>query len=46
MRVMAGSTVAWSLVARARKPTVPAIGFLGSRSPADFTDVAVAPPTR
>jgi putative ABC transport system substrate-binding protein len=42
MRVMAGSTVAWSPVARAQKPTVPAIGFLASRSPADSTDVAAA----
>jgi putative ABC transport system substrate-binding protein len=42
IKAMAGSAAAWPPVARAQKPTVPAIGFLASRSPADSTDVAAA----
>jgi hypothetical protein len=39
---IAGSTTAWSLVAKAQQPAIPVIGFLRSSTLADATNLMAA----
>jgi putative tryptophan/tyrosine transport system substrate-binding protein len=39
IKAVAGSSVAWSLAARAQQPAMPVIGFLSSRAPGESANV-------
>jgi putative ABC transport system substrate-binding protein len=42
IKVIAGSTAAWPLAARAQQEAMPVVGFLNSRSPDDSADLVAA----
>ena len=42
IKIIAGSTVAWPLAARAQQPVMPLIGFMSARSPEDSVSVLQA----
>src|SRR5215471_11949141 len=42
IKVIAGSAVAWPLIARAQQPAMPVVGFLSSRSPGESASVVAA----
>jgi putative ABC transport system substrate-binding protein len=42
IKVIAGSAVAWHLMARAQQPAMPVVGFLSSRSPGESASVVAA----
>jgi putative tryptophan/tyrosine transport system substrate-binding protein len=42
IKVIAGSTAAWPLAARAQQSAMPVVGFIGSRSPGDSANLVAA----